>query len=459
LITNSRSPLNLSPSTLREQNTDIASTSFRELLTSLSKEQKSNQELLSSLSFVLRSFTNIQRYLELVPVVVSKFLCVECVLVIPFADNGKIRRDQLATNNFIGQDDLIREVLLFKQGMNNGFSFDKNKIKKLDNLIKKNINNSNMIISSIKSRGRERGRLYLFDFNKKTIFTETYNKYLQIITDITSVALENDLLFKKIKEHERVDRQISIGGEIQGQLLPDSCPTVEGIELAALCRPAFQVGGDYYDFIPTRPELDGRRLERGKWAFLIGDVMGKGVPAGLLMTMLRGMLRAEVLTGLPPDRILHDLNQLAINDLSQSNRFLTLFYSDYDPRSKKLRYSNAAHNPPLLWRSKSKKVLRLDSSGLLIGLQKDSEYISREIFLEPGDALLYYTDGVTEAQGYTGERFDEKRLIDVFNCFAKKDLSAQEILQKLFKKLDGFIGPENNLDDDASMVVLRVSKK
>ena len=83
----------------------------------------------------------------------------------------------------------------------------------------------------------------------------------------------------------------------------------------------------------------------------MGDVMGKGVPAGLLMTMLRGMLRAEVLSGLPPDRILHDLNQLAQEDLAQSHRFVTLFYSDFDPRTRRLRYANAAHNPPLLWRA------------------------------------------------------------------------------------------------------------
>jgi sigma-B regulation protein RsbU (phosphoserine phosphatase) len=91
------------------------------------------------------------------------------------------------------------------------------------------------------------------------------------------------------------------------------------------------VGGDYYDFIPTRPQLQGRCREQGRWALVMGDVMGKGVPASLLMTLLRGMLRAEVLTGLPPDRILHDLNQLAQEDLAHSHRFVTLFYSDFDP--------------------------------------------------------------------------------------------------------------------------------
>ena len=106
------------------------------------------------------------------------------------------------------------------------------------------------------------------------------------------------------------------------------------------------------------------------------------------MTMLRGMLRAEVLTGLPPDRILHDLNQLAIYDLDQSHRFVTLFYSDYDPRTKKLRFANAAHNPPLLWRNSTQKIIKLDAEGYIIGLQKDAEYQCGEIQLESHDLIL-----------------------------------------------------------------------
>ena len=262
-----------------------------------------------------------------------------------------------------------------------------------------------------------------------------------------------------IRNHEKVDRQISIGAEIQSQLLPDQCPVIEGVELAACCRPAFQVGGDYYDFMPTRSDLNETAKASGRWAFVIGDVMGKGVPAGLLMTMLRGMLRAEVLTGLPPDSILHDLNQLALEDLTHSHRFVTLFYSDFDAKSRKLRFANAAHNPPLLWSAKSKSINRLDTPGLLIGLQPEAEYGCGEIFLQPGDVLLYYTDGVTEAPGISGERFDENRLITFLDKFAKEGLGAKQILNKLFERLDGFVGvSDHHLEDDASMVVLKVKE-
>jgi sigma-B regulation protein RsbU (phosphoserine phosphatase) len=191
----------------------------------------------------------------------------------------------------------------------------------------------------------------------------------------------------------------------------------------------------------------------------MGDVMGKGVPAGLLMSLLRGMLRAEVLSGHPPDRILHDLNQLAQEDLAHSHRFVTLFYSDYDPRSRRLRYANAAHNPPLIWRRHRVGIERLDVPGMLIGLQSEAEYRCAEVILEPGDVILYYTDGVTEASGYSGERFDEDRLVRAFRSVCRSGLGAQVILDELFERLDRFVGADRQLEDDASMVVLKVREE
>ena len=174
------------------------------------------------------------------------------------------------------------------------------------------------------------------------------------------------------------------------------------------------------------------------------------------MTMLRGMLRAEVLTGLPPDRILHDLNQLAINDLDQSHRFITLFYSDYDPRTKKLRFANAAHNPPLLWKSSDQKIIKLDAEGFVLGLQRESEYRCAEIKLNKNDLILYYTDGIIDASNSLGERFDEERLIKILTKLCKQPYTSQEILNKIFKKLDDFTGQNRNLEDDASMVIFRL---
>ena len=174
------------------------------------------------------------------------------------------------------------------------------------------------------------------------------------------------------------------------------------------------------------------------------------------MTMLRGMLRAEVLTGLPPDRILHDLNQLAIYDLDQSHRFVTLFYSDYDPRTKKLRYANAAHNPPLLWKNSQQKVVKLDAEGFVIGLQKNAQYQCGEIKLNTSDLILYYTDGITEASNQLGERFGEEKLVSVFSALCKRNLKSQQILNEIFNTLDEYSGKRNQLDDDASVVIFKL---
>ncbi len=436
-----------------------AYSSLRELLDSLSREQRRNQELLSSIGFFLRSFTNLNRFLELVPIIASRLINVEGALLVPFQSDGRIWREQIHLSSGKKFTALSLKISEFSQGKIIGFGSNETQILMLDQVVQSNLPNGGVSATSLIARGRHLGRLYVFDPRAPLAWSEVNRKNFQLIADLTAVAIENDLFLQETRRHESLDRQLSIGAEIQSQLLPDRCPVIEGIELAACCRPAFQVGGDYFDFMPTRPELTGRRRERGRWALVIGDVMGKGIPAGLLMTMLRGMLRAEVLSGLPPDRILHDLNQLALDDLAQSHRFVTLFYSDFEPSSRRLRFANAAHNPPLLWSAEKKSISRLDAPGLLIGLQPEADYVCGEIILQPGDVLLYYTDGVTEALGMTGERFNESRLISFLEEVCRESLSAKNILASLFKRLDSFAGKDHHLEDDASIVVLKVNEE
>ncbi len=452
-----RPPSKLSSNTIDQSHS--VSESFRDLLNSLSTEQRCNQELLVSLGFALRSFTNLHRFLELVPVVASRLVEVNGALLVPFQADGRLWREQLQALPFDQNQELLRQLASMEAGITVGFGADINQLLAMDRLVQRHIAKANVFATSIVARGRDRGRLYVFDSETSFALSDVHRRHLQLVADLTGVAIENDLILQEVRRHERVDRQLSTGAEIQAQLLPDHCPVIEGIQLAARCRPAFEVGGDYYDFIPTRPDLMGKSREKGRWALVIGDVMGKGVPAGLLMTMLRGMLRAEVLSGLPPDRILHDLNQLAQVDLAHSHRFITLFYSDYDPRTRRLRYANAAHNPPLLWSSEKRKVSRLDAPGLLIGLQSEADYGCGSVLLEPGDVLLYYTDGVTEAPGLAGDRFNEERLITTLEESCRSGLGAQEILNKLFARLDRFVGIDHQLEDDASMVLLKVNEE
>jgi sigma-B regulation protein RsbU (phosphoserine phosphatase) len=430
--------------------------SLRQLLDSLGREQRRNQELLASLSFVLRSFTNLQRFLELVPLVAARLVEGQGSVLVVFHPDGKLWRDHLQASQDERCAEVLRQLAALPDQQLRSLSGDGAVAALLDGMVTRLLAPARVFATSVVARGRQRGRLYVFSDRQGYSWSEVHRRHLQLVADLTGVGLETATLQEDSRRHESLDRQLSIGAEIQAQLLPDRCPVIEGVELAARCRPAFQVGGDYYDFIPTRPEGPPRKRDRDRWALVMGDVMGKGVPAGLLMTLLRGMLRAEVLSGLPPDRILHDLNHLAQEDLAQSHRFVTLFYSDYDPRSRLLRYANAAHNPPLLWRRQQGRVERLDAPGLLIGLQSEVDYACRQVRLEAGDVVLYYTDGVTEATGFSGERFDEERLVRAFHGACVMAGGAQGILDQLFARLDRFLGADRQLEDDASLVVLKV---
>ena len=184
--------------------------------------------------------------------------------------------------------------------------------------------------------------------------------------------------------------------------------------------------------------------------------MGKGVPAGLIMTMLRGMLRAEVLNGHSPSRILQHLNHVMYTDLENSNRFVTLFYSEYDPQTRILSFSNAAHNPPLLWQAATNSVKRLDTLGMLIGLDADTQYQDAQVQLHPGDTVIFYTDGFTDAANQSGDRFDEENLIRAFQWACLHCESPQAILEYLFNRVQQFIGPANRSGDDMTLIVMQI---
>jgi len=423
--------------------------------TEILKNKHKFAEIASSLAYYLKSFSNIDKFLDYICLIFKHIFNEKIILIIPLDYEGKIWNENIKISANFQSLKIQEEINSFF----NQFNFSKNfKIKEIvtfENALKNKFKEYKIEAKKIISRCKCRGFIYIFseDISRQSI-TEDSN--FNFIENCLAVGLENHYLIQTKKKHENVDREISTGAEIQSQLLPDYCPIIHGIDLAAHCRPALQLGGDYYDFMCLKTNISEKRKEKSRWAFVIGDVMGKGIPAGLLMTMLRGMLRAEVLTGLPPDRILHDLNQLAINDLDQSHRFVTLFYSDYDPRTRKLRFANAAHNPPLLWKSSDQKIIRLDAKGFVLGLQKDAEYHCGEIKLNQNDLVLYYTDGVIDTSNSLGQRFDEERLIKTLTKLCKQSYKSQEILNKIFKKLDDFTGQNRHLEDDASMVIFHL---
>ena len=408
-----------------------------------------------SLGYYLKSFSNVKKLLDYVCLILKHIFDKKIILIIPINSEGKIWHENITISSNIKYSQSKEEIISYISKFQFSKNFKIKEIKDFDDALKNNFKGFHIESEKILSRAKCRGFIYIFSDDSEIESIIDDHKFSFIINSL-AVGLENYWLIETKKKHDNVDREISTGAEIQSQLLPDYCPIIYGVDIAAHCRPALQLGGDYYEFMSLRTGISEKRKAKSRWALVIGDVMGKGIPAGLLMTMLRGMLRAEVLTGLPPDRILHDLNQLAIYDLDQSHRFITLFYSDYDPRTKKLRFSNAAHNPPLLWKSSEEKIIKLDTKGFVLGLQKDAEYKCGEIKLNKNDLILYYTDGVTDTSNALGERFDEEKLIKTLSKLCKQSFSSQEILNRIFKKLDVFTGQNRHLEDDASIVVFQL---
>ena len=436
---------------------------LKELVSRLHREQNKIQDLLSSLGFALRSFNNLNQFLELIPLMATRVTDAEGSALFLYKPNGQIRLEQLHWQDS-QQRKNIRKALETASSQvtllaNSGSAAISTGI--LDDQMHAVLGPDVQVFgTAILVKHTERGWLYVLSRDPEYSWTETRQKLVRLVADQTAVAIDNDELSVELRKKARLDQELEIGAEIQRRLLPRQCPNIPGLSLAARCKPANHVGGDYYDFIPTnqnqlKPKPQASP-ENASWGLVIGDVMGKGVPAGLIMTMLRGMLRGEVLHGNSPAGILQNLNRVMYADLENSHRFVTMFYSEYDPQTRILSYSNAAHNPPLWWHAATKTVSRLDTFGMLIGLDANSEYENAQVQLESGDTVIYYTDGLTDAAAAGGDRFDEDNFVTSFRTACKYCNSPQEIVEYLFDQVQQFIGADRQNTDDMTLVVLQI---
>ena len=467
----SASPLGASPA----ETTPVVA--LKELVARLNREQSNTQDLFSSLGFALRSFTNLNQFLELIPMVASRVTKSDGGALMLFRPDGGLRLERFHCNSEPHCHELERSLENVVKDFSNRFSTqlaepsnlaaNNSLLATLDEQVSGTLGpGAQLFGTAVLNRAVERGRLYVFSYSPVYEWTEKRQKLVRFVADQTAVAIEQDEMTAELRKKERLDRELEIGAEIQRQLFPRQCPNIDGLDLAARCKTASRVGGDYYDFIPT--QVDNRRRkgdpkagqrerpDTERWGIAIGDVMGKGVPAGLIMTMLRGMLRAEVLNGHSPARILQHLNRVMYTDLENSNRFVTLFYSEYEPDSRVLSYSNAAHNPPLFWQFSTQTMNRLDTLGMLVGLDEESQYEDGKVKLEPGDVVIFYTDGFTDAASPTGERFDEDNLIRAAQWACQRYDSPSRILETLFDRIQQFVGTSKRNDDDMTLVVMKV---
>ena len=440
---------------------------LKELVANLQREQNKIQDLLSSLGFALRSFSNLNQFLELTPLMAARVTdSIGGVLVL--YKGNTVHLEQLhCQDNKIGLE--VRQIFEKVNYQINQSLIDPdlavNTPDRLSEIIDEQVDREGesaiqFFGTPILVKNIEQGRLFVFSTDADYVWTPTRRKLTQLVADQTAVAIANHELTVELRSKERQDRELEIASEIQLRLLPSKCPQIKGMAIAAKCETANRVGGDYYDFIPTnydRLEHDRQELASNvPWSIVIGDVMGKGVPAGLIMTMTRGMLRAEVLNRHSPAQIMRHLNRVMYADLENSHRFVSMFYSEYNPQKQTLSFTNAAHNPPLLWRKATNTIEKLDSWGMLIGLDMESEYEDATVQLAPGDTIIYYPDGFTDDANEQGDRFDEENLCLCFKWACQHLETPEEILDHIFYQVKQFSGVNNQRGDDMTSIVMQI---
>ena len=270
------------------------------------------------------------------------------------------------------------------------------------------------------------------------------------------IALENIRLAEKMAERMEADRrtaqEMDIARQVQARLFPQKLPPMKTLEYTGGCIQARKVGGDYYDFLELRP---------GRLALVLADIAGKGVSGALLMANLQANLRSQYAVAVDDlPRLLASVNRLFYESTDDAS-YATLFFADYDDSNRKLRYANCGHLPPLLLRasgnstdqvSGNPNIEWLRSTCTVMGLFEAWQCEIAEVELAPGDTLVLYTDGVTEATNSDGEEFGESHLVQTVESYSR--LPVKSLLQNVVSAVQQFSGGSEQ-QDDITLVIAR----
>lgn len=295
------------------------------------------------------------------------------------------------------------------------------------------------------------GFLSLAEKRSEEPYSRSDIRLLKSVASQAGLALENAqlsaALAREAAQRERLNRELEIAREVQERLFPQKLPAVPGLDYCGVCRPAFGVGGDSYDFLV---------LPEGRLGIAIADVSGKGIVSALMMASLHAWLRGESLRAdSNPSHLVGTVSRLLF-EASDSNRYATLFYAQYDPSAARLAYVNAGHNPPVLLRRRGSGLEcdRLSEGGTVVGLFEQAAYGQGSIALEEGSLLVAFTDGITEAMNAKGEEWGEHRLIETIRT--ADDLPASGLVQHILNTVDTFTaGAEQH--DDMTLIVIRAA--
>src|SRR5256714_935407 len=276
-------------------------------------------------------------------------------------------------------------------------------------------------------------------------FTEDHLKVLTTLASVAAIRVENARLTEEQLERERLERELQVASEIQQRFQPTSAPQVTGYELQGISFPCYEIGGDYYDFI---------KRSNGNLVVALGDVSGKGTAAALLMSSLHAAVHAQFETHKSLVETISAINRYLVESIP-ANRFVTLFYAELDPKTGALAFLNAGHNPPLIVHAGG-TMEQLAAGGLPLGIMADADFREGNTKLKPGDVLVIYSDGVSEAVSPTGEEFGPTRLYEA--VARNMDASAAGIRDRIESALTKFSQGTPAADDITLVIVKRLAE-
>ena len=279
--------------------------------------------------------------------------------------------------------------------------------------------------------------LFKLDLDNRTMFLSINATQFKLQSKIYTLVSLQDI--QSEIERERMATELNIAYQVQKSLLPDSNPTIPGFDIAGLCIPAKETGGDYYDLIP----LGGNKL-----GIVIADVSGKGVPAAIYMTLTKGIVQSHIHENLSPKDVLIKMNSLLYKTMERGN-FVTMFFAVLDSKKRSVRCARAGHNEAIHFSHGTNKFFTIQPAGIGLGLEKGDLFRNiiqeQEIALNKDDILIFYTDGFTDAMNERREQFGEGRLLSAIKeC---NNTSMTDLIKSICSDVNGFVGNHSQFDD------------
>ena len=285
------------------------------------------------------------------------------------------------------------------------------------------------------------GVVYVDTTMKTGAFRPTDQALLDAVCGIAARAIENARLFGVAVEKGRLERELQMASEIQRNLLPAQMPSAKGYDIVPHWEAAREVAGDFYDAF---------ELGDNRFAAVIADVSDKGAPAALFMAVARTLLRSSAYAGSDPVETVSRTNDLLVADAEESGMFVTVFYSLFEPNGHCV-HVNGGHNPPAIYRAATNSVEYLPQGGRALGWFPDNPVQAVELQMNPGDVIVYYTDGLTEAENPNADDYGEARLSQALLQSANK--SAQAIRDDILADVERFCAGQPPFDDLTMLVV------